>query len=178
MLTTSKKMLSMFLILATAMLVAAGCGGEVDNDEYAAELEAAIGNLEDEFAQMEPSEAEAAFTDLADELEDIEPPSDVEEAHEELIDTFRNLGESIGEINAMSEDPANLDQERMQELSAEVQELFAALEGLEQEFADAGIELDNSEEGGGDSMEDESMDEDHGGDDAMMEDDTMESDEG
>ena len=116
------------LCLAALMLVAAGCGGDDDGtskEDYEKEVREAGQTLEKTFTNIgasisgagSPKEAAAKLDEGADALEktsgdlgDIEPPSDIEDSHDELVEGLDELADEFrnGADAAEEGDPTKL----------------------------------------------------------------------
>lgn len=110
-------------------------GGSDDEEEYAARVCTSISDFGDALVAIgtNPDNADATeeeqlellqppFEDLIDALDDADPPGDVEDFHEELLETFRDMLERMedGDTTVFDDDPS----QNIPEPSAEVQEKY------------------------------------------------------
>jgi len=144
----------------TALIVGAGCGGGDDsNDEYAEEVKTVLEPLGSELQEVGDAvsrsanaqqladsvqTAEDEIQTAVDELEAIDPPSDVEDAHQKLISTLDQFNVALGKLSAAAEtgDTAEI-LSTAGELPAAVTELQSDLSEVTTELEDAGIEVSN-----------------------------------
>lgn len=121
---------------AVGVLALAGCGGggggeRLSKDEYQQRGEAIGQRLQDEFSDIETSDAGSlekvgplmnrlgeALDALADEFDDLNPPEDIEAAHDQLVssarataDEARSIADRIGSatLAELSENTEELD---------------------------------------------------------------------
>jgi hypothetical protein len=97
---------------ATALIAAAGCGGEdeAEKEEYAAEVESVLEPLDAELQEIGDTVTgaqdiddvavavdafESEIRETIDELRAIEPPAEVQEAHRRLIDAFTSFNSAV-----------------------------------------------------------------------------------
>lgn len=139
--------------LALALLVA-GCGGGDEAADYEAGLErvqaqlaeasdasqAAAGDVAAPKRRAALSEAQEAMAKAADTAESLDPPADVEDAHEQLATALRDYAELFGRIASTPPDDPAVSQlygeageivERLEEANAEIREAGYAAGGGE-----------------------------------------------
>lgn len=134
--------LSILVMVAAAMLLA-GCGA-VSKSQYQKDVKKVIDKVEQRtdklFASGQPSgkdleEAGKAITDAADELEGIEPPSDVEKLHDNMVEDIRTLGESLDKLgpamDKIKKDPSKAT-EIMKDVQGEQEKIVKATSRLEE----------------------------------------------
>lgn len=144
---------SLFLI-ALAGLLAVGCGGEVSKSDYEQQVNAVNQDLEDEFDKFQdgqPTKAEmeqgADIIDgAADDLDKIDPPDEVQDTHEQLVKTVRQLGKSLRTMApALGGGGSKLSEQDEQALVQAQEDSQDAIEGLQKaqkEFTDAGFKIE------------------------------------
>jgi outer membrane murein-binding lipoprotein Lpp len=132
-----KLMLGAALALA---LVAAGCGGggagdELTKEEYSSQLNAICTDLNaknDEIGEPQSladvgekgDDLLAAFDEAIAEVEDLNPPADLEEAHNEFVDLGHQTRDLVGQlVDAAQEDPP--DEAKINELGPKIDPLDA-----------------------------------------------------
>jgi hypothetical protein len=108
-----KRLLSLVLVLvatAAVALVAAGCGNSEKND-YVDKVNEIQTNLQTQAtdaissAPANPAQAgelvkklQSLFSDAADQLAAVDPPSDVADLHQQLVDKVREVSDQIGKV--------------------------------------------------------------------------------
>jgi DNA repair exonuclease SbcCD ATPase subunit len=157
----------LLLALAATALVAAGCGdddggdsgsnGALSNEDYASEVRDVLEPLGSELQRIgdtvRASESQQELADSVrsaedrlqqsiDELESLEPPSDAEAAHQELIGALTDFQGSLNELSsaADAEDTAEVIQSASR-LPGAAQELQSRLNEVRQQLEDAGIDV-------------------------------------
>ena len=102
------------LTLLVGLLIA-GCGGDdrLTKDEYAQKVRAVYGDVQEAFQATNVPQGELAarveaaqqqLREGADELEDVEPPEDVERAHEELVEGMRRYADDLDRLRNAAEE--------------------------------------------------------------------------
>jgi ABC-type transporter Mla subunit MlaD len=149
------------VLAATALLVGAGCGGgsSDSNDEYADEVRQVLDPLGDELSQIgdvvsqskdaqqladSVQKAEGEIQGAVDELEAIDPPSDVEGAHQELITALDGFNAALKELSDAAE-TGNTSEilSSATKLPTAVTDLRSDLNSVKTQLEDAGIDVSN-----------------------------------
>jgi hypothetical protein len=139
----SLKNVILLAVLASAVaLVATGCGNGEKND-YVDEVNAIQTDLQTEAAGIAAagsnpnqiadvaSQMQELFAGAADDLEAVEPPEDVADLHQQLVDQVRSLGDQIGAAGEAIKSANN------------PQEIQAAASELQTAATSASTELDS-----------------------------------
>lgn len=132
-------------MIATALLCAAllaGCGGGPSKAEYEKEVRRIGDDVEKEIDKLDsgaptPETLDTATDSIeqaADEIEDVEPPKEVEDLHEDLVQALRDTAELLGRLGPLMEqatkDPESLGEEQR----AEMEKVTADFAKIEQEM--------------------------------------------
>lgn len=150
-----------FLVLAGALLVAAGCGGgELTTQEYERELRRTMDDLEDAYgragAALEPDanasrsvgdviaqlrSAQVALRDAGSRLDAIEPPSEVSREHRELVAGVRDMADAV-DLLIEAQEVAERDPERAQSLARRfaTDDSFERVQAAAAELSEAGVD--------------------------------------
>ena len=143
---------------ATALIAGgAGCGGGGENEEYADEIQGVVEPLDSELREIgdtvtgsrsieEVAKAvnafEAEIAETVNELEAIDPPPDVEQAHELLIGAFAAFNRAVMRLSQAAESgSATAIIATAEQLQAATRRLRTQLGETEQRLQDAGIEV-------------------------------------
>jgi multidrug resistance efflux pump len=157
-----------FLPTAAALVLLAGCGGDgggpLSKADYQTELERATTAVEQAFTKLSESlqnvsEEKGSLEDAADEvtniqdelrsaadgLDDVEPPENVSEAHDTLIDGMRRLADDLDEMKTALEEG---DAGKLQEISSGFENLESSklLERATNDLEAAGYKLGSDSE--------------------------------
>lgn len=138
------------ILAVLVALVATGCGGGADGEEYEAGLarvqsqlaeasdasQGAAGDVEPAERREALREAQAAMARAADTAEELDPPSDVRDAHEELADALRDYAELFGRIASTPPDDPSVSQ-----LYGKAGEIVERLESANGEIREAGYSV-------------------------------------
>lgn len=134
----------LLLMIAVALMGAAllaGCGGP-SKKEYEKEVRAIGADVEEEIDKLgegapTPDTLERATSTLegaADDIEDVEPPSEVEELHDDLVTTLRDTADLLGRLGPLmeqaSKDPSSLGEKER----AQMEEITSDFEAIEKEM--------------------------------------------
>lgn len=133
-------------------------GEELSREDYAAEVRDILEPLGDELTDIggvvggseTPEEladslqtAEGEIADAVDDLEALQPPSELEGAHQALIDALETFNEGLMELSDAAEtsDVAEI-LDAARRLPSAIEELEGELDQIREELRDAGVELD------------------------------------
>jgi hypothetical protein len=121
-----ERSLAASLAAAAVLVGGGGCGGgdrlskaeyEEKMQEVGASLERsfeAIGDNPDSLDQLSEAlgKSQDELREAADELEDVEPPENVEDAHDDVVDGLRGVADQFGELVEATEegDPEEIEQ--------------------------------------------------------------------
>jgi hypothetical protein len=143
---------------ATALIAGAGCGGGGDgNQQYADDVSAVLEPLGTDLQQIgedvtgsagaqqladSVGKAEDEIRGAIDELKAIDPPSEVEDAHQALTSALDTFNAALGKLSdaAASGDPAQI-LSAATTLPAAVGALQTSLESVKAQLEDAGIDV-------------------------------------
>jgi len=137
-----------------ALMLVAGCGGGLSEEEYQQEVEGIleplgtrlqeIGNqqvdpnsLDDVAAQL--GEADTVLQDGIDDLEGIEPPEDLQAPHDRMIGALETFEQATADAETAAEDGDA--QAIVQDYPAAATEFQAELDETVQDFQDAGLDV-------------------------------------
>jgi outer membrane murein-binding lipoprotein Lpp len=107
-------------LAAVAGILLAGCGSQkhepLSKPAYERELRAAIGVLNSDLTKLGPAaeaapkqvagrieQIQEAIRGAADRLDKVEPPADIRDAHEQLVDGLRELADEFDESREAAE---------------------------------------------------------------------------
>ncbi len=116
------------VVVAGVLLAACGGGGgdPATDEEYVKAVCVSVGNLQDEMSSLTADAASAtdveslqklmdnvakALDSAADELDDVNPPADVKDSHDQVVQAFRDAAKSMedGDIEALNNfDPGTI----------------------------------------------------------------------
>ncbi len=152
----------LLLALAGVALITAGCGEEepaapqeeeLSQEEYTTQVREAIQPIATQSQDLvdqaldarrigdlsEPlAEAQRVYGQAADELRSIDPPDEVEDLHQQLVQTQENIAEAAAQARRAAEegDPSGLEQFR-----SAGEEYRRRSQQLAQEFSERGFEF-------------------------------------
>ena len=136
-------------ILASLLctLLLAGCG-EPSKKDYEKEMTAIGEKADKDMKQLEGGqptekdikEAGDTLEQVADDFEDVTPPSEVEDLHDDLVKTVRDLAGSMDQMDEMIKDPANADPKDMEKLQKASERLDKITKGYKKKGYDIGID--------------------------------------
>lgn len=152
---SSRRHLSLLVLLALLALVTAGCGGGASKDDYEAGLGRVQAQLEDaNEASREASgtsetaeradalgKAQAAIDRAADTAEGLEPPDDAKDEHEQLASALRDYADLFGELASLKEDDP-----RQTELYGEAGKIVERLDSANRALDKAGYQVPDKDD--------------------------------
>ncbi|MGH9193386.1 MAG: hypothetical protein ACRDZ0_13050 [Acidimicrobiales bacterium] len=83
-------------VAVVGLLMAAGCGGDDDDGASSEEIEQfcdGFDEINDEFADINPVTDPAALQEALEMLRDLEPPEEIADDYEKVLDGFQALSE-------------------------------------------------------------------------------------
>ena len=133
------------LVVLVAGALAAGCGGELTEQQLRDQANQACREYAERVEKLEPpqpdedlgtaiDQAEPAINDLESDLEDLDPPAELEERYEKVVEGVEAAGDRLAEIRDAAEEE---DPERLQKLVGEAAE---AQESADQAAQELGLE--------------------------------------
>jgi len=155
--------ITILLALVTAALIAAGCGGGMSKSEYEKEVNKIGDRVEKKFDAVEevPTQddiksAQKAIDTAVSDLEDLDPPSEISDLHDDLIDTIKSMNGVLDRMAPLMEDatkamkdPTSVDQDAMTELQTKMEKVgkdadkaSAELDRITKAMKKKGVDLD------------------------------------
>ncbi len=140
------KLIATVALVALASFVLAACGG-MSKSEYTKEMKKVSAKAEKSFKKLESGEPnEAAMKDaakklrtVAKEVDEITPPSDVKDAHEDLVkvlndaaDVFDDFAPMMAEAEKVMKDPASADPAKMESMQKDMEKLQKDFEEIDE----------------------------------------------
>ena len=124
----------LLLAMAAALICAAllaGCGGGPSKADYEKDMQSVSKEAEKDIDKLtsgsQPSakdieNAQKTLEDAADDVEDIDPPSDVEDLHKDLVKVLDDTAELMGELGPIMElsqkDPSKVTEDEIKKMNS------------------------------------------------------------
>ena len=130
------------LVVLVAGAIAAGCGGELTEQELRDQANQACRKYAERVQKLEPpksgedvgnvvEEAEPAIDELRSDLEDLDPPAELEERYERVVEGVEAADNRLEELREAAEDE---DRKRLEELISEAAEAQQSADQAAQEL--------------------------------------------
>lgn len=163
---TRQPLLLAALLLCAALLV--GCGGGLSKAEYEAEVKK-IGNaVEDDIDSLDSGEpnpedietAQNSIEKAADDISELEPPTEVEKLHADLVSALRDTAKLLGRLGPLMEqankDPQSMGEDemaKMNEITADFGKIQERMNRVTEGYAKKDYDIGLGEGTGDDSRD-------------------------
>lgn len=148
-----------FAVLALSVTLAA-CGGGTSQADYQQQVQQIMNQVSKDNPALNSSsvptadtlnQAKESIAAAADKLEAIDPPADIKDLHNQLVDDIRKLGEAMGKMapimESISKDPSSATDKlsEAQSLEQQVNDVIADLDKIRKDMEAKGYKWTDSD---------------------------------